>query len=446
MSSKSDVFGYFVPSVQLSMIFSDYLSLDDISRLDIAICNEIRRPQFLEIIGSVSCIWLESTVFNSYSISWLNKRSIKIRQLKISFYKKNNQVDTWVTHITTYIGQSGNYLQWLSIEDENITDMSMVKILKGCPNLHSVELSLCKKITDASIVQLAIGFPNLQSLRLSGLLNVTDASIIMIGKRCPYLRKIDLSYYTSDDHSITDESLINIAVCCPCLQSVTLFSCNKITDKSIIKIGEKCRGLQILNLNNCKYVKSVGISRIAEECPDLQELRLEFCNISDESIMKVAEKCSQLRILSLNRNMHTTDVSIAKIAASCPDLQELDLSNCYKISDMSIVRIARGCPNIQKLKLPYCNITDLSISIIAENCPKLLHLDLSECNQITDAGVIRLAEGCYDLRYFNCNKIDRIRIWNLMKKSCPNLLRPYISNNSVRKSSLKSDFLNPLSR
>lgn len=58
MSLESEVVGYALPDAILSLIISQFLSLDDISVFDIAICNKKRRLSFLECVKSESCIWL----------------------------------------------------------------------------------------------------------------------------------------------------------------------------------------------------------------------------------------------------------------------------------------------------------------------------------------------------------------------------------------------------
>ncbi len=75
---------HYLPKEILGHIFSvDYLSLQDISRFDVAICNHEKRPGFLDCIGSLSCIWSgdgERPV-SSEGMSWLSNRNIKIKYL-----------------------------------------------------------------------------------------------------------------------------------------------------------------------------------------------------------------------------------------------------------------------------------------------------------------------------------------------------------------------------
>lgn len=118
MATKSDVLGLFIPNSILGYIFASYLSLEDISRFDIAISNKKRRPMLLECIGLESCIWMGSkeTELSSSMIPWLCNRSIKICNLIC------NQV---YFDIAVKIFSIGSSISWLSIEDGAMDDRFM---------------------------------------------------------------------------------------------------------------------------------------------------------------------------------------------------------------------------------------------------------------------------------------------------------------------------------
>jgi hypothetical protein len=46
----NNILHYFVPQEIVCQIFSKYLSLEDIPRFDLAICNDMNRPGFLNCI------------------------------------------------------------------------------------------------------------------------------------------------------------------------------------------------------------------------------------------------------------------------------------------------------------------------------------------------------------------------------------------------------------
>jgi hypothetical protein len=182
MSSNSDVLGYFVPNAMLSEIFSKLLSLKETCRFDTAICNYERRPLFLVLVKSESCIFLgdEDQYFNSDAISWLESRSILIRHLK---YRPIMTDD-----IAIKIAGFGRFLDTLDVSESDcrrFTDTSVIRLAEGCPQLLDLNLSDCCFLTDAAIIRLSEGCPQLSDLNLSNCHNVSDTAIISLAEGCP---------------------------------------------------------------------------------------------------------------------------------------------------------------------------------------------------------------------------------------------------------------------
>jgi Leucine-rich repeat (LRR) protein len=270
----SDILGYFVPDAILDQIFSTFLSLDDVSRCDMAICNQKKRLLFLKCLRS--CIWNgnKDQDFSCNGISWIQSRSIKVRHLKC----KQITLD-----MSVKISSFGGCLHWLSIQDKQDTpyniykDNCVSKIILGCPNLQYLNLSSLK-ITDVSIISFC---PNLKELNLSGNSCITDSSIIRIAEACQMLQKLDLS----GNHRITDAGIDMIAEKCPMLQELNLYSNRCLTDDSIVRIAQKCPMLQKLDLSGNHLVTDDGIVRIADALPMLRILDLSGCyNITDVSV------------------------------------------------------------------------------------------------------------------------------------------------------------------
>ncbi|RHN64871.1 putative leucine-rich repeat domain, L domain-containing protein [Medicago truncatula] len=78
----------------------------------------------------------------------------------------------------------------------------------------------------------------------------------------------------------------------------------------------------------------------------LIQIRIQHC--SDRSLTLVAQRCSNLEILSIRSSLRITDSSISMIAFGCPNLRELDIGYCYMITQESLVVIGRNCPNLKR--------------------------------------------------------------------------------------------------
>jgi hypothetical protein len=254
----------------LCQIFSKYLSIEDISRFDIAICSHEKRKNYVKCINSIACIWLgDKETFDHRGINWLSSRNIKIRHLKLKnvFFEDQNYDDIMAMKISGL----GVYLQSLTIKDERISDASIIRISEGCINIQHLNLSYCS--------------------------NITDNSIISVAKNCSKMQSIDL------------------------------YGCNEVTDLSVICIAEHCPNLQSLNLYGCLSITDVSMIRISEMCPDMQNLNLGWCNITDESISRIAEKCPAMQELDLSGCRNVTDVSVEKFDVRCK-VRRRTVTNC----------------------------------------------------------------------------------------------------------------------
>jgi hypothetical protein len=220
----------------------------------------------LERIGSESCIILadEDRDFDSAMIFWLKTRSIRIRHLKCSRITDK---------LATEIGSFGSCLQSLVVSVGNgvISDLSIVRLVEGCPNLHKLDAGFGQNITDMSIIGKAEGYPrpHLHTLKLSDCYNITDISIGRVAKGCPNLRSLNLMRCDK----ITDMSILNLPEGCPNLHTLDLSYCN-ITDLSMLKLAEGFPHLQNLDLFCCNDITDMGITRFLENHQNLHSLNI----------------------------------------------------------------------------------------------------------------------------------------------------------------------------
>lgn len=165
--AMDDILHFFLPQTVLCQIFSEYLTVHDICSLDVAICNKIKRPLFLECIGSEACIWLgdDEKQFDSQGISYLCARNIKIRNLNCGEVSDE---------MAATISGFGIYLQRLKMKFVN--DANMIIIVEGCP-----------------------GIKELVILRYD---DITADSIIKIADTCHAIESLDISYFNTDNSVI----------------------------------------------------------------------------------------------------------------------------------------------------------------------------------------------------------------------------------------------------
>jgi hypothetical protein len=124
--------------------------------------------------------------------------------------------------------------------------------------------------------------------------------------------------------------------------------------------------------------------------------------ISDQEISQVARNHRSLRVLTVRAEHLKGDVMFA-LAEHCPQLQVLSLGCGESFTDAAVVRLAQGCTDLRELTLNTKSIfyrtegpllTDAALVGLSTYCPRLEKVDLTRCRLLTDAGVAALASGC----------------------------------------------------
>lgn len=88
------------------------------------------------------------------------------------------------------------------------------------------------------------------------------------------------------------------------------------------------------------------------------------------------------------------DTHLMQIGASekiNENLQEINLNGCHNITDKGLIHLANKCPNLNKLEVYWIpNITDDGLRPILENCKNLKYLNLSGLKHVTVEGSLKL--------------------------------------------------------
>jgi hypothetical protein len=160
MGDLNYILCFSLPKEILSRIFCKYLSIQDISHLDIAICNHRNRPSFLECVGSVACVWPgdKERPLGFKEICWMSARNIKVRLLNCDAVNDDTAFR---------IANCGIYLEWLIIDRQYFYDIGMIKITENCPNLKHLSISRCNNITDISLIKIAECCPDINYLNIA---------------------------------------------------------------------------------------------------------------------------------------------------------------------------------------------------------------------------------------------------------------------------------------
>ena len=146
-------------------------------------------------------------------------------------------------------------------------------------------------------------------------------------------------------------------------------------------------------------IKSRKVPRMA----NLEALDVSANELSDAAMFTIAgliQSGVPLRRLYLWATEGVSNEGITRVAQSGGGggtrLEVVDLRMCGSVTGAGVCKLAKGCPLLVDLRLKGLKgIDDATFAALAEHCPLLTCLDASGAsNQLTDAGVARLSEGC----------------------------------------------------
>lgn len=267
----------------------------------------------------------------------------------------------------------------------NISDPGLINAITiDYLTLIELNLSLCKQITDATITKIAQHLKNLESLELGGCCNISDNGLLAIGRGLKRLKKLDLR----SCWGISDIGIANLCGLNPAapggtaeLEHLSLQDCQKLTDEAL-------------------GYASTGLTR-------LQSINLSFCTVTDFGLKHLA-KMINLRELNLRSCDHISDIGMAYLAEGGSRITTLDVSFCDKIADQALIYISQGLFNLRSLSLSACQISDEGIFKIAKTLHDLETLHIGQCSRLTDKALLAIAESmeqlkCIDL--YGCTKM-----------------------------------------
>jgi len=243
-----------------------------------------------------------------------------------------------------------------SLEISGTADIWMGDIenaLKPLTNLDTFTISNSPNVTNILLHSIGNNCPQLKNLYLPGCVGLTDAFVPNLCKQCKELEKIDLSF-TNVSVGIIPAALINL------------------------------RNIRELNLGDSKESTAP-------------------VDMGDESFIRP--------LVTLNlRNSPITDQMLDWVVSRCPDIETVVLENCQNITDHSIVKLANKLKGLTTLDISFCDqITDASLNALAENeDSKLKFLDLSYCYNITTRGIKEVGLKCTRLESLVLNGVENI--------------------------------------
>ena len=161
-----------------------------------------------------------------------------------------------------------------------------------------------------------------------------------------------------------------------CVRSLYIQSPNLTQWMRHIKLIGSCL-LDIL-IDEC-CIQSTIIRTITEYCPYLE--KLSFHNKSGSErlfVQSITTNCPHLRSLEIHLSYSSSseaDADLSAFSEKCPQLEELSLT-CPQLTDQSVIALAQHCSRLKKLQLEGCKLTEFSLIALSERGLPLEELDV----------------------------------------------------------------------
>ncbi|XP_076670209.1 F-box and leucine rich repeat protein partner of paired [Andrena cerasifolii] len=313
-------------------------------------------------------------------------------------------------------------------------------VLKGVPNLESLNLSGCYNVNDIALMKaFSQEYITLTELNLSLCKQVSDISLSWIAKYLQNLEHLELG----GCRNITNDGLLCISWYLKKLKRLDLRSCWQVCNDGIAYLAgihpqtpgasflmEQLAGivdfdtaggnfaLEYLSLQDCQRVTDEALRHISTGLSTLKSINLSFCVCIGDTGVKHLAKMSSLRELNLRSCDNISDVGMAYLAEGGSRVSSLDVSFCDKITDQALVHISQGLFNLKSLSLSACQISDEGICKIAQTLHDLETLNIGQCSRLTDKGLHTIADSmkhlkCIDL--YGCTRISASGLERIMK-------------------------------
>lgn len=196
-------------------------------------------------------------------------------------------------------------------------------------------------------------------LRHLSLRKVKDSTIneplLAVAKYAQELTHLDM--YICD--YLVDSTVM--AYITPNLTNISFAGCHQITDASILVVAETCHKLVHLDLRACGSVSDLSISQIAKSCPRLRHLNVgrirEGHRITFASVKLIAE-LTEVAVLGLAGCELTDDCIQVLARARGNGLERLSVNNCHKLTNRSIRKVLQNCHRLSVFEMKECHLID----------------------------------------------------------------------------------------
>jgi hypothetical protein len=373
-------------------IYTIWLRLKDICRLDSAVCAKWLRPNFLRLVSAKVMLFLREKIdvldhkslttttheaLRLPALNWILKRGIHLATLRlprigdISISEQECICAVLPSILNIGLLEKVEVINFKGCDYLSYRDISSEIIDQSSKSLKSIEITGIDFIV----------FPKniLCCERLEAFASTSEQSIVAVIGSCKKLRKLVCLYGDMLSDMLSDMTMQSLQV--------------------------HGRQLEHVFLGRCTAVSDAAIRNLVELCPRLKVFGIEESKISDMTIISLSKSCPFLESVHIGRNHQLTDTAVMAIAERLPGLTHIGLNLLHNISRESVEKLAGKCKLLRYINLDLNNrVNDITLMNIADNCSTLKEVSVYLCPNVTGVGLGYLVA--------KCSKLENVRTSN----------------------------------
>ena len=421
------------------VILLQYLSINDIAKLDSAFSNHDDRIHWLLLLAKHSPnVKVVNNNFTDNFVDWLISKKIRTNDLHIVFNKLPSR--DIKSSATTF---------------PQISDKTIIKLINNSPNLKRLSLNdtftHMQKISNILANTLSC-YTNLENLQLKSV-KLIENDYVLLSQFCHQLRELHLEYValiginsllqtnknletvlmdSDKDYYISGDTFETLGQFCPKIKKCTIsFYKTKyaITNTQIEIFTKGCRYMEYLMLADITIPRVIIklLSCLGTYNPLLKELILPFKNTTNTNTNTESD------VHNSNQSSMLIE-SIKVFSICCFKLKRFEIYD-FPLSTQGICHLINNCTQLEDLNFDYCDLCKDGLMITKDNndsnkLQNLKSLDLSYNFDITDESLMNLIEGCYNLEtiwVYDCFKLTDASLI-CIAANCSNLKQFGFSN------------------
>ncbi len=181
---------------------------------------------------------------------------------------------------------------------------------------------------------------------------------------------------------ITDDVIIPNLPYWPELTDLSI-RCRNITDKTILAIAENCPNLVILDIGRCFGLSSnSALIELSQKCKKINHLNICALKFLDDNTLFQITSNLDLKHLDIISCIKLTELGVMKCLPNLKDIIYFRLMEC---SNELIMALSKNCHKLKNIYIPKsADVDEYSICQVLDNCPDLINIFISQSDDLSN--------------------------------------------------------------